>query len=327
VNNLDELLLLAEIASLYYEENLTQEEIARRLGISRSGVSRLLARSRELGLVDIVVHHPLKTAHELQQELIARYNLHDALVLLNPHPQEYVLDKLGALAARYVDRQLRDDMTLGISWGTSMLQVVSSLRPTRRLRLNVVQLMGSISATSPDVDGPEIARRFATLYGAQCYYLHAPLLVASPAVRDALLSERSMQETIRMMSQMNMALVGVGATSAGGSGLVRAGYLNEQELAAVRALGAVGDVSGYFLDQAGNICPLELHDRLVAVPLELLRRTPEVIAVAAGLVKAAPMLAAVRSGLVHTVITDETCAKEMLALDTRVETAPKGLRS
>jgi deoxyribonucleoside regulator len=319
VNDLDELLLLAEIATLYYEENLTQEEIGKRLGISRSGVSRLLARSREVGLVDIVIHHPLQTAHELQQELVARYNLRDAQVLLNPHPQEHVLAKLGALAARYVDRQLGDDMTVGLSWGTSMLQLVSALHPLRRLRLNVVQLMGSISANSPDVDGPEIARRFAALYGAQCYYLHAPLLVASAALRDALLRERGMQETIAMMGQMQMAIVGVGATSAGGSGLVRAGYLNEQELAAVRAQGAVGDVSGYFLDQAGNVCPLELHERLVAVPLDLLRQTPQVIAVAAGATKAAPLLAAVRSGLVRTVITDESCAKEMLALDVTVE--------
>jgi len=319
VNNLDELLLLAEIATLYYEENLTQDEIARRLRVSRSSVSRLLARSRELGLVDIVVHHPLQTSGELRQELITRYGLDDALVLIESSPQEYVLDRLGALAARYIDRQLADGMTVGISWGTSMLRVVTAAHPVSRRRLNVVQLMGSISANSPDVDGPEIARRFAALYGARCYYLHAPLLVSSPAVRDALLSERGMQETIAMMGQMDMALVGVGAASVSGSGLVRAGYLNEQELAALRAQGAVGDVSGYFLDQAGNVCPLELHERLVAVPLELLRRTPRVIAVAAGSAKAAALLAAVRSGLVHTVITDEACAKDMLALSAEVE--------
>ena len=50
--------LLAQVASLYYEDRLTQDEIARRVGTSRSTISRMLGQAREIGVVEIVVHYP-----------------------------------------------------------------------------------------------------------------------------------------------------------------------------------------------------------------------------------------------------------------------------
>lgn len=308
-------LLLAEIASMYYEQNLTQEEIAKAIGISRSGVSRLLTRSRELGLVQIQVRHPLQTSGPLQQELIRRFNLRDALVLIIEQVGADPLPKLGMLAARYLERVLENGMTVGISWGTSMLQVVNALHPSRRLQLDVVQLMGSISATSPDVDGPEIARRFAAAFGAHCYYLHAPLLVESAVVRDALVQERNMRRTYEMMARMDVALVGVGAVRGPASGLFRAGYLNEVELASIREQGAVGDVCGRYFDATGAICNLDLHNRLIGAQSETLRQVPLAIGVAGGSRKAEALLGALRAGLVNVPITDEECVKEILQRD------------
>lgn len=318
----DNELLLAEVASMYYEQNRTQEEIAKAIGISRSGVSRLLTRCRETGLVQIQVRHPLQTSETLQQELVTKFNLRDAEVLLMRQPGADTLPKLGMLAARYLDRVLEDGMTVGISWGTSMLQVVNSLHSARRLRLNVVQLMGSISATSPDVDGPEIARRLAMAFGAQCYYLHAPLLVNTPEVRDALLQERNVRATFEKIALMDVAVVGVGAVHGSTSGLFRAGYLSESELTSIREQGAVGDVCGWYFDLEGRIANLDLHSRLISPQPQMLRRVPLSIGVAAGARKAAALLGALRSGLVNVPITDEECAKELLNL---AEAAPPAL--
>ena len=307
--------MLAEVASMYYEQNRTQEEIARAIGISRSGVSRLLTRCRELGLVQIQVRHPLQTSGPLQQELVRRFGLRDAQVLVVHQPDVDTLPKLGMLAARYLERVLENSMTVGISWGTSMLQVVNALHSLHRLRLDVVQLMGSISATAPDVDGPEIARRFAAAFGAHCYYLHAPLLVTSPMVRDALVQERNMRRTYEKMATMDVALVGVGAVRGSASGLFRAGYLNEAELASIREQGAVGDVCGRYFEANGAIANLELHSRLIGVDAETLRRVPLSIGVVGGVRKAEALLGALRAGLLNIPITDEECAKEVLERD------------
>ena len=55
-------LQLADVARQYYLEDLTQEQIARGMGVSRSQVSRMLKVARERGIVEIRIHHPLRTA-------------------------------------------------------------------------------------------------------------------------------------------------------------------------------------------------------------------------------------------------------------------------
>ena len=324
----DDIYLLTEVASLYYEENYTQEQIAKVIGVSRSGVSRLLTRSRELGLVDIHVHHPLRTSATLREELMQQFGLCDAQVLLSNAADELTLGHVGMLAARYTDRRIQESQsneaksetgtpkpikTIGVSWGTSMLEMLKALRPRRRLPLNIIQLMGSVDTSStPDIDGPEIARSLADAYGAHCYYLHAPLLVADGMVRDGLLKERGLQRAFQMMEQMDMALVGIGGVHPAASGLFRAGYLDEYELQVIRNQGAVGDICGCYFDSEGRLCAKELINRTITISIETLRKVPQVIAVAAGVAKAEAIRGALRTGVVKVLITDESCAHAVL---------------
>jgi deoxyribonucleoside regulator len=318
----DDIFLLAEVASLYYEENYNQEQIAKMIGVSRSGVSRLLTRSRELGLVDIHVHHPLRTSAPLRNELLKQFGLQDAQVLLSTSSDEAVLSRVGTLGARYLDRCIQESISstskeapsLGISWGTSMLEMLKALRPRRRLPLNVVQLMGSVGTSAlAESDGPEIARQLADAYRGRCYYLHAPLLVADSLVRDGLLQERNLHRSFEMMKQLDMAVVGIGGASPQASGLFRAGYLKEDELQTLRSRGAVGDICGWYFDINGHICDTDMLKRTMAIPFETLRRVPLVIAVAAGVAKAEAVLGGLRTGVVKVLITDETCAQAVLS--------------
>jgi len=317
----DDIYLLAEVASLYYEENYNQEQIAKMIGVSRSGVSRLLTRSRELGLVDIHVHQPLRTSVALRDELVNRFRLKDAQVLLSTSSSEANLSHVGALAARYLDRRVQENIsstnedthTVGISWGTAMVEMLKALRPRRRLPLNIIQLMGSIGTSSiPEGDGPEIARQLASAYGGHCYYLHAPLLVTTPLVRDGLLQERNLHLSFEMMEQMDIAVVGIGGARSEASGLFRAGYLDENELQILRSKGAVGDICGWYFDIDGRICDTEMLNRTIAVPFETIRKVPLVIAVAAGMAKTDAVLGALHTGIIKVLITDELCARSIV---------------
>ena len=50
---------LTRIATLYYVDGQTQEELSRRFGISRATVGRMLKKAQDLGIVEIrVQHHP-----------------------------------------------------------------------------------------------------------------------------------------------------------------------------------------------------------------------------------------------------------------------------
>ena len=60
---------LVRASELYYERGLSQQKIADILGVSRPTVSRLLEEARKSGVVEIVVHAPLKQNYELSERL------------------------------------------------------------------------------------------------------------------------------------------------------------------------------------------------------------------------------------------------------------------
>ncbi|MBC7251097.1 MAG: sugar-binding transcriptional regulator [Anaerolineae bacterium] len=308
--------LLAQVASLYYEENLTQGEIARRIGTSRSTISRLLREARANGVVEIIIHYPWKTVAELERELTERFRLRHARVLAGqgrPYPE--ILRGLGVLAARYLESVLQESSILGISWGTAVHSTVQALRPERKLPITVVQMIGAVGTGDPLIDGPDLARLLANIYGGEYRYLHAPVLVEDLSVREALLQEPRIRETLSLACQADVALVGIGSTVPEVSSLLRAGYLEREALIQLRAQGAVGDVCARHYDAWGRLLEIEFNQRIVGIELEALHSIEQVIGVAGGEAKAEAILGALRGGHVNVLVTDDAAAREVLRLD------------
>ncbi len=308
--------LLAQVASLYYEDNLTQAEIARRINTSRPTVSRMLREAREAGVVEITIHYPWKTALEIERDLIARFRLHHARVLAGQGlPYEEILRGLGVLAAQYLESILRKGTTLGISWGTAVYSTVQALRPDRKMPITVVQMIGAVGTSNPQIDGPDLARLLANVCGGEHRYLHAPLIVEYAHVREALLQEPSIHETLSLARQADVALVGIGSLVPEVASLLRAGYLDRDALAQLRAQGAVGDVCARHYDAQGRVLDIELNQRIVGIELEALRGIEQVIGVAGGEAKSEAILGALRGGHVNILVTDSAAAIKVLALD------------
>src|ERR1700739_2120448 len=73
--------LLLRAAWYYYKDELTQDEIARRLSMSRASVGRLLDRARKVGLVSISLNTAYLDAFELSGELRRVFRLAAAALL------------------------------------------------------------------------------------------------------------------------------------------------------------------------------------------------------------------------------------------------------
>jgi len=307
---------LARVASMYYEEQKTQQEIAKALGISRSGVSRLIREARERGVVEIVVHHPLQTAPALEARLIERYALKDARVLAGQDENhDLTLKRLGELAARYFEDLLHDGMTVGISWGGALYEMIRAIRPRKHGNVEVVQLIGATGAEATPTSGPILAQLLAERLRCRSYQLHAPLIVEDVQARRALLQERHIRETLERARRSDVALVGIGTTRSGYYSLVRAGYLAEEAAAQVRRSGAVGDVCAQHYDYDGRWLDIDLNRRVIGIDHEALRRIDTVIGVAGGEVKAQAIHGALRGRFVNVLITDEAAARRVLALE------------
>lgn len=318
----ERLQFLATVADLYYIEGMSQAQIAGRFGYSRSAISRLLTEARDQGIVEISINHPLQRLYTLEQKLRTTFGLTEARVahrgMLN---YQRTLRLLGKLGANYLTEELPDGAILGISWGTAAHEVSQALQPRSRSGMHVVQMIGSLGYGDPEIDGSEVVRAIANKLGAQHHSLDAPLLVRDQVGREALLGERRIRATLEMALNANYALVGIGSVLPERSSLLRAGYLDSNDLLFLQQQGAVGDICVTHYDQNGQILDLNIHARLVGVGLQDLRKSScKIVGIAAGKIKAPAILGALRGGFVDILITDSTAAEEILALHSRKAT-------
>lgn len=316
----EESLALCEVAHLYYLQDFTQERIARQIGVSRSNVSRMLKEARARGLVEIKVSSPLGTVSPLQEALEGRMGLKECLVLatVDRGSQDAgggdVAAKIGALAARYLQKNVSGGSIVGVGWSSTVYHhLVSSNYLQNTNGVSVAQMMGSVGDSIPELNGMHIVARLAASLGASAYYLHAPMLVADANVREALLRDQSVARTLEVARNADVMVAGVGAVDRY-SGQYRTGYLDDADLEYIRDLGAVGEVCGAYFLRDGSFCPVEMNERTIALEFDSMVKIPTRIGVSWGIQKALANIAAVRSGVLNVLVTDEDTAWEMLRL-------------
>ncbi len=307
--------LLVQVAKLYYETNLTQAEIGKRVGTSRSTVSRLLNEAREKGIVQITINYPWERDTKLEYILKKRFGLSDARVLRGfDREMSDIRIGMGRLAAECLDEVVADGVVLGVSYGRSIANTIEQINTTRKVKMTVVQIIGALGSGNPLIEGPDLARELANKYGAQYRYLYAPLVVEDQRTRDLLLQEPYVHETLTMGKQADAVIIGIGALEASTSGLIWTGYLNQKEIAWLRNKGAVGHMCAKLYDAHGEPLDVDLNRRTIAIEIESLRRINTVIAVAGGSEKARAILGAIRGRFLNVLITDDQAAEEILKL-------------
>lgn len=307
-------MLMAKVADLYYLRDLTQQEIADRLGLSRPTVSRLLRRSRAAGIVRIEVVPPDAAHHTLERELEQRFGLREVIVVAGQGEAQTTQASLGRAAARFLERTVKRGTTIGVSWGTTLRAVVDHLRQ-KPLRPTVVPLVGGVGQISPRIHANDVARAIADAFGGRVHLLHAPAIVASRRVQQALVRDSEIARVLALARRVTLALVGIGALVPS-STLVRSGYFSADDLLALRRRGAIGDICTRLFAYDGTPLDGELDRRILAVELRDLRRIPTVVAVAGSAAKAEAIRGALAGRLVDVLVTDHLAAREILRLET-----------
>jgi DNA-binding transcriptional regulator LsrR (DeoR family) len=225
-----------------------------------------------------------------------------------------VIDRVGALAWQWLRHDLKDGMTVALSWGRTLQSMVWSMTDETPLSVEVVQLVGGLSSVASEITGQELVREMATRVGARYRYLHAPAIFQSAAARDALLAERSVAEALASARSADVAVVGIGSVHAGSSGaILRSIGLNDAERLEFEAARPVGDLAARFFDIDGREVRGAVHDRVLAVTLDDIREIPTVVALAAGREKVDGLLGALHGGFVDVLVTDAAAARGVLA--------------
>ncbi|MGO9310371.1 MAG: sugar-binding transcriptional regulator [Spirochaetia bacterium] len=306
---------LIEIAKLYYEKDLSQAEIARKFDVSRSLVSSLLKLSREQGIVEIRINDVRSRVVRLQRLLCERYGLADAVVVPSRTDVEQTKAEVGRAAAGLLEPLLRDNIRIGISWGTTLHQLVSNVRPLPLRGVEIVQLHGGLGSRDPEIDGFGLAQKLAEKLSGSYRIIQAPIVVQTVELRDMLMREPRIAETLKKGAEAGIALFGIGSNLPSISSLVRTGALTEKESSLLVADGAVGTVCGLHIDEDGRVWPGSLNQRLVGISSEILARIPVRLGLAAGTDKAAVVRGALRGRFVTALVVDEEIAEAIVGKD------------
>jgi deoxyribonucleoside regulator len=308
--------LLADIAGWYYLDGMSQRDIAKRVNLSRPSISRLLIDAREMGIVEIKINQPIPTVFELEQAFEQRFGLEEVRVLeRQTATDDEALRMVGRLGAAVLDYTLQDGMIFGLSWGTVVHGVIEALRPRRLPNVKVVQLIGGVGAPYRTIDAPEQCRRAARMFGAQHYYLNAPMRVESPEVAAALREDHSVSEVLEMARHTNVAIVGVGAMQPEISTQYHSGYITYEELRRFDKMGIVGAICTSNFNIRGEHVEVPwFNGCVIGVTWDDLQSFDVTIGVALGKRKAPAILGAVQTGILDILITDDSAAEGVLAL-------------
>jgi DNA-binding transcriptional regulator LsrR (DeoR family) len=317
--NIDHNRLLVKIAHLYYEQDLTQNEIAGQLRLSRQKVQRLLSQAKSDGIVQIIIHPITGAFAGLEKELEQCYGLREALVVESTafDDQQVVARDVGAAAAQYLLRIIQPQDSIVISWGGSLLGMVNALsaNPTRPNLpgLSVIQGLGGLGDPGHEVHAADLTRRLAQALGCSAVLLPAPAVAGTPAARDAILADPFVQQSLTQARSANLALMGIGAPRQE-SILMRAGEIVRwPELEALQQRGAVGDINLHYFDKDGKLLASDLEARVIGLSLEEIRAINIVLGVAGGAAKVPAILGALRGNLINVLVTDHKTAVDILA--------------
>jgi len=306
--------LLVKVAKLYYESDFSQDMIAKKLGLSRPYISKLLKESKDQGIVHIQVIDPLSTETPLEQRLRERFSLERVrIVPMSEGPAS--LPRLGLEAARFLDTIIQDSDIIGLSWGATIHACSQALLQRSDLNnITSVQLCGGISNLNKSVYATEIANNFAATLGSTSYSLPLPAVMDSKQMKDIVQKDHNVAKVLQYGYDSNIALFTTGVFGQK-SALVQAGYISHEEMKTLTERGAVGDICSHLIDIYGNLCDPELDQRTIAIPLDEIKKKKYRICVAQGLSKVDSMLGALNGGFVNVLITNEETAVWILKQD------------
>ncbi len=304
--------LLVKISRLYYEDGLNQQDIAKRLGISRPHVSRMLAVARAEGIVNITIKNPYSLEQNIEQELVETFGILDALVVsVEERSEQRFLHQLGRSCAALLESVLKDHDIVGVMAGCTITAVAAELEYFARNALQFTPLVGGWGSTGSSWHANSNAMMFAEKMKSKYWLLHAPAVVASQETKELLMKEPEIANVLEIARKSTVAVVGIGQVSKEAT-IVQTGYFGNADLNDVIRKGAVANVCASFLNVQGENIAFSAKTRMLGIDVSELRHHTNVIGVAGSQDKVEAITATLRGKWIDILVTDLVTAQLVL---------------
>ena len=301
--------LAARVATLYYEDNKTHDDIGAILGLSRWKVARILQHAKDVGIVTIHITQPISRLEGLEQQILAQFDL-DTVIVVDTTDTP-ALEAVATQAADHLMGIAPHITTLGMSWGRTLTAVANALPDGWAGGIDVVQVNGGMSVLDTSQSASWTVAVVADKARGNANVMPTPAIVQLPETADALRKDPTVSSVLDLAHHADTIMFTVGVAS-GDSAHVRSGYLTAEDIARLQEAGAVGDVVGRFIDANGDIVDGDLDHRTIGISLDKLVQAPRRILVAESAAKAPAVMSCLRRGFVSSLIVDQALAHNLV---------------
>ena len=305
--------LAARAAWMYYVAGVTQQEIARALGLSRQVAQRLVSSAREMGMVSVKIDHPVTHCLHLAGEIQAKYDLDLCRVVPSANLDDDAIQQMLAVEGAAVMSQFISEeapQVFGIGSGKTLRSIIDALPWIDRQQHQCVSMIGAIAR---DDSGTryDVPLKMAEKMQGKYFFIPAPLYADTPEDKAMWVQHQVYQRVTQRAMQADVAFVGIGEVEPG-CPLNAEGFITDAQVAALNARGVVGEMLGHFFNQQGQRIWGETDDLLTSVQLESQTRR-KIIGFAGSERKYPAIRAALTGGWVSGLVTDEDTALKLLA--------------
>ncbi|MDO4169530.1 MAG: sugar-binding domain-containing protein [Lachnospiraceae bacterium] len=309
------------VLEMYYTDELSQAEIAKKMRVSRATISRTILRAKQEGYVTISIHHPENTQHHLEKQLETKYGMQE-VVIASPEKGKTVREQVNQEVTAYLLRVLKSGMTLGITWGLTLGSFIESLKRDTRMRnvnlkdVKVVPFIGTANLIEFDIF---MQRNHANLYALELaeilkgigYQLPAPMYVSNKKAKEVLESDALISQVLQQAACADIGFLPIGPVTEQSS-FVKSGVLSIESMHQMKEEGAVGEVIGNFFTEDGRFLENEMSERMIGISREQLVHVPLKVGIAYGKDRVPAIKGALNSHIINVLITDSTTAKNLL---------------
>lgn len=313
---------IIKVVEMHYKQGMSQQEIGKKLNVSRTTISRALAQAKREGYVQIQINYPQDSAISLETTLEQKFDLKEAVIASTQNEQD-LQDEIAFYASDYLLRTLKNHMTVALTRGVTLQHMVDYLGKDVRLKFlktDDVKLVPLMAATNISTSVPKqyrmaysnyLIEEVARIFNGNSYQMFAPQYVTSAETRDVFMQEKSIKEVFDLARSADIAIAGIGTLNEN-SALINAQMIPLEEYKRLQKLGGKGELLSHILDKNGNLLNDQFEEHLIGLTLEDFKQIPIRVGVACGLEKKEAILSVLRGGYVNVLITDEKVANYLI---------------
>lgn len=278
---------MLKVVTMYYEQGMTQAMIAKKMNISRPVISKILQQARETGIVTISIKDESVYTVNLGLQLEEKYQLNEVIVVPSNEntPLDKVKQSVSNSAAFYLANQLKPSMTIGLSWGTTLADMIDAIPFSSFPTINICPLVGGVSSEHLYFDTNHLVFRLSEKLNCQCQYFYGPALAESKELAETLNHTQLLKKALLTAKNVDFAIIGVGNPNEQ-STWKKLGYLELKDLKIIKRTQVKGDAVASLFDKEGKTVNNEISQRMLGLKVEDLTKIPNVMAIACGKEKA-----------------------------------------